>query len=127
MLRKYNAFLLLLVPLAACSGGMSIDRGTQTFRAGVGDAAATPLEDLNVRRDAIPAVLTEAFAHPYNLEGLSGCRRISAEVSRLDEALGPDLDDPDRASVERTEDIAAGAALDVVRAVSYTHLRAHET
>ncbi len=114
MLRKYNAFLLLLVPLAACSGGMSIDRGTQTFRAGVGDAAATPLEDLNVRRDAIPAVLTEAFAHPYNLEGLSGCRRISAEVSRLDEALGPDLDDPDRASVERTEDIA-GAALDVVR------------
>jgi len=115
MLRQYTALLLLVAPLAACNAGMSIDRGTQTFRAGVGDAAATPLEDLNVRRDAIPAVLTEAVAHPYELAGLSGCRLISAEVSRLDEALGPDLDDPERASVERTEDIAAGAALDVVR------------
>jgi len=64
MLRQYTALLLLVAPLAACNAGMSIDRGTQTFRAGVGDAAATPLEDLNVRRDAIPAVLTEAAAHP---------------------------------------------------------------
>ncbi len=88
MLRQYTALLLLVAPLAACNAGMSIDRGTQTFRAGVGDAAATPLEDLNVRRDAIPAVLTEAVAHPYELAGLSGCRLISAEVSRLDEALG---------------------------------------
>jgi len=115
MLRKSLAIVLLIGPLAACNGGMSIDRGSQTFSEGVGDAAATPLEDLNVRRDEIPAVLTKAVAHPYGLASLSRCSHISAEVSRLDEALGPDLDDPQRASGETMEDVAAGAALDVVR------------
>jgi hypothetical protein len=115
MARKYLAILLLVGPLAACNGGMSIDRGAQTFSEGVGDAAATPLEDLNVRRDEIPAVLTEAVEHPYGLAGLGRCSQISAEVSRLDEALGPDLDDPQRMSGERMDDVAAGAALDVVR------------
>lgn len=115
MLRKSVAIILLMGPLAACNGGMAIDRGAQTFSEGVGEAAATPLEDLNVRRDEIPVVLTEAVAHPYGLASLSRCSQISAEISRLDEALGPDLDDPQRANGEAMEDVAAGAALDVVR------------
>jgi len=118
MLRNSLAIVPLIGPLAACNGGMSIDRRSQTFSEGVGDAAATPLEDLNVRRDEIPGVLTEAVAHPYGLASLSRCSHISAEVSRLDEALGPDLDDPQRASGEAMEDVAAGAALDAVRDTS---------
>lgn len=115
MTRKYLAILLLAVPLAACNAGISLERGAQTFSEGIGDAAAAPLEDVNVRRDEIPPVLTEALAHPYGLANLARCSQISAEVSRLDEALGPDLDDPHRVGGERMEDVAAGAALDVVR------------
>lgn len=89
------------------------------FRSGVGAAATAPLEDLNLRREHIPTVLLQAEANPYDLRNLDQCITIAAEIARLDEALGPDLDEPpaaDGSTVgERAGDAASEAALDAIR------------
>lgn len=93
--------------------------GAQQFQSGFGTAASAPLDDLNLRREPIPAILLEAEASPYDLRNLDQCRTIGAEIAELDAALGPDIDQPHREEgpllSERAADAAASAALDVVR------------
>jgi hypothetical protein len=59
-----------------------------------GDAFTAPLEDLNLRRENIPAILESAITKPYDLTGLDHCDAISAEVTQLDALLGRDFDEP---------------------------------
>jgi hypothetical protein len=54
------------------------------------DVAATPAEDLNLRKRKIPPVLTAAEAHPYAIPG--GCPAITSTVAELNRTLGPDVD-----------------------------------
>jgi len=56
------------------------------------DVVATPITDLNMRKDEIPQVLLDAQLAPYSLRGLTRCNRIGAEVARLDTVLGDDID-----------------------------------
>lgn len=56
------------------------------------DVAMTPLTDLNLAKDEIPAVLVNAAIDPYSSDGLTGCPAIQAGIAALDEALGPDMD-----------------------------------
>jgi hypothetical protein len=58
------------------------------------DVAKTPTTDLNITKDEIPAVLTEAIARPYDLTDLGRCKQLTAAVAELDATLGPDLDLP---------------------------------
>jgi len=61
----------------------------------MGDAAMTPIDDLNIGRDGdIPAILVRAVSHPYDLSGLGKCKALAAEVGQLDAILGPDVDMP---------------------------------
>ncbi len=95
------------------------DRGTMqqhdTFR----DAATAPLEDLNLKQKAIPAVLQRAVESPYDLTGLTRCEPIAAEIGKLDAALGPDLDEappPDgRSKGKKVADVAYGVGVSGVR------------
>src|SRR5690606_26271245 len=80
--------------LAACQAGASAVEGGRQFGSGLGDAVSAPLEDLNLRRQQIPTVLLQAEANPYDLRHLDQCATIGAEIARLDEALGPDTDEP---------------------------------
>lgn len=105
----------LAFPLAACGGGMSLQHGTERFQGGVGDAVAAPLEDLNLRRAEVPEVLIDARYRPYGLAGMNNCRAIAAEVARLDEALGPDVDSDLAPDGSRRDEQAADAALGLVR------------
>lgn len=89
------------------------DQGGATFRQGVGMAATAPLDDLNLRRIETPEALIFARRAPYATEGLRRCTDIVAGISALDEALGPDVDQPQAA--QGTGDMAANAALDIVR------------
>jgi hypothetical protein len=57
-------------------------------------AVSTPIEDLNMKKVPIPDVLNRAVASPYDLKGMDRCPTISAEVARIDAALGPDRDAP---------------------------------
>ncbi|MGV3580175.1 hypothetical protein [Brevundimonas sp.] len=106
------AFLSCLVLLGGCSAARQVGNG-------FGDAATQPLVDLNVRRDQIPTVLLQAQANPYDRRNLSQCTTIGAEVARLDEALGPDRDEPARPDnptlSERAQDAIAEAMLDAIR------------
>ena len=113
--------ICLAVPLAlgGCAAMRSAGEGAGTVREGFVDAAAAPLEDLNLRRDEIPTVLLQAEAAPYDTRNLTRCASIAAEVRRLDDALGPDADEqpaPDgRLMSERALDAAADATLDAIR------------
>ncbi len=113
------------IALAGCStftpasATSSASRGVEQVNSGLGSALQAPLEDLNLVRQEIPAVLNEAAAAPYRVQGMGTCTTIAAEIGRLDEALGPDLDAA--ASTEETDigdkaaDAAADATLDAVR------------
>ena len=105
--------------LSGCNAGRSAVEGAGQFGRGFGAAATAPLEDLNLRRQPIPTVLLQAEANPYDLRNLNQCRPIAAEVARLDEALGPDMDEPPspdgRFLSERAAEAALRAALDAVR------------
>ena len=108
--------VLLSISVLALLGGCSTAR---QVGAGFGDAVTSPLVDLNVRRDQIPTVLLQAQANPYDRRNLNQCTTIGAEVARLDEALGPDRDEPpapDSPTLnERTQDALAEAMLAAIR------------
>ena len=59
------------------------------------DVVTTPLIDLNLRKGEIPPLLQRAVEVPYDLEGLSTCNALIAEVERFDIMLGDDFDLPE--------------------------------
>lgn len=61
------------------------------------DVAKTPVTDLNIAKQEIPELLINAQARPYDLTGMGRCPALIAEVTRLDEILGPDIDLPQEA------------------------------
>ena len=68
------------------------------------DVAKTPVTDLNLDKDEIPALLVAAQREPYDLTGLSKCTALVAEVKQFDRLLGPDLDLPQ----EERDRVSAG-------------------
>lgn len=58
----------------------------------VGDVVTSPLSDLNIKKDEVPAVLVTAREKPYSLGGMGRCPAISSEIAQLDAVLGDDID-----------------------------------
>ena len=84
------------------------------------NAAMSPLEDLNLRRQEIPAVLIRASTEPYSLKGMETCSGIAAEVRQLDIVLGRDYDEAappseDGSLTQRGQDAADDYAKGAVR------------
>jgi len=88
--------LFALAALAASAPSSAQDAGKPVTdrRVTAVDVAATPMSDLNIRKDEIPAKLLAAQAAPYDLAGLTRCSQIAAEVGELDAMLGDDIDLP---------------------------------
>jgi len=107
---------IIVVAVAGLVAGCST---AGQVREGFGEAVTAPLADLNVRREQIPTVLLQAQANPYDRRNLNRCSTVAAEVRRLDEALGPDRDEPARPDGstlnEHAQDALAEAALDAIR------------
>ena len=110
---RVNTSLTVLIPLlamAACAT-KPVQTAEQTTRQGVNEAAHAPFEDFNLVRSRIPVVLrdaaTDAYARPQPLT----CDSLSAELVRLDDALGPDFDvqKEKRSNMDRSASFAAGA------------------
>jgi hypothetical protein len=122
IMRADKAAILLTLAaglsVSACATGGE-KRGAMQRDGSLAEAAATPLEDVNLKRIQIPPVLQHAVANPYDPAGMGNCRGIAAEVARLDAALGPDADEPPppdtRSDMERTAGDAHSAAVTVVR------------
>ncbi|MCX7865294.1 MAG: hypothetical protein N2423_09730, partial [Novosphingobium sp.] len=75
--------------------------------------AKTPITDLNIDKQEIPALLIEAQRQPYALDGLGRCVRLIEAVEELDALLGPDFDLPqevrDRISAGRVAKTVVGS------------------
>lgn len=95
------------------------DRGETQVRPNLRDAVTAPLDDLNLKSVNIPDVLKRAVSSPYDMDGLKSCEAIAGEVGRLDEALGPDLDEPPppdkRTKGQKVRQAAGDAAVGAVR------------
>ncbi len=78
-------------------------------------AATTPLSDLNLVNAPIPETLVTAQQAPYALPASMDCAVIAADIRKLDEVLGPDLDAPvseaNRGLVERGAEGVGNAAV----------------
>lgn len=86
----------------------------------VGQAAISPLGDLNVVQEEIPDVLQRARdGGPYAVPNPATCEAVQAEIDLLDEALGADFDSPKgskKASLlERGTDMAEDTGVGMVR------------
>ncbi len=104
-MRRAPLMMLPLLLLAACSSN-SPDKAAH--------AAATPFNDLNLLNAPIPAALVAAQKGPYALAPAADCAALAAEITALDEVLGPDLDAPpsqgQRGLLERGVDAGSDAA-----------------
>ena len=49
-----------------------------------------PARDVGVMKRQIPPILVTAQEDPYSLKGLKTCKQLAAEVTSLNEVLGPD-------------------------------------
>ena len=85
---------------------------------GLGEAAMSPLEDFNLRRQEIPPLLA-AIESPYHLPQELECWQISFLISELDKVLGDDWDSlkpDDRLRTDQLSEAATDAALGAVSA-----------
>jgi len=103
--------LLALLTLGACAS-KTVSR--------MGSAAASPLNDLGITKQDVPAVLEKAKENPYRPPVNRSCTAIAREISELDEALGPDYDAPPSAKDEdslmnKASDVAEDQAVGAVQ------------
>lgn len=85
-------------------------------------AATAPLNDLNVVRAEIPAVLAAAQKAPYEPPSERSCAVLTTEVMALDAVLGADLDLPatpnNAGLVERGSSAVGNVAADALRSAA---------
>ena len=124
-----NAYIALSFTLlaAACAttppaepdaetGPSATERAFERTQDGFGDAALSPLEDVNLKRAKIPEKFKQ-IRNPYLVAVETPCEKIAEEVLELDALLGRDWDipPPDKKGLsERAADGASTAFLDTV-------------
>lgn len=109
---RLTCTVALLAPLmAAACATQPVKTAEQTTRKGVDEAAHAPFEDFNLVRSKIPVVLREAVDDPYARPLPVTCDALAAELTRLDDALGPDFDTPkvQRSTMDKGASFAANA------------------
>lgn len=98
--------LLLALVCTACSGEndpkpnaslSTMDVLSTTFDAttdGIYTAITSPLHDLSLMEDEIPAPLVTVSDNPYSMPDFKRCSTLRDEMAALNSALGPDVDAP---------------------------------
>ena len=97
-------------------GPSATERAISQSQDGFGDAALSPLEDVNLKRAKIPEKFKQ-IKNPYLVAVETECEKIAEEVLELDALLGRDWDIPPpdkKALSERAADGASTAFLDTV-------------
>lgn len=86
-----------------------------TPSAPAGSSIQTPMDDLGLRREAIPPALIEATENPYMLPGTGQCSQLIPAIEALNAALGKDIDMPqDSGSRLAASDLMNFAASSVI-------------
>ena len=87
---SFGALLLAMVPIEATGQEKPVtDQDPSAL-----DVAATPLSDLNLKKDEIPQLLVDATSRPYELSGLNSCVELIEEINKFNIMLGDDFDLP---------------------------------
>ena len=98
----------------------------QQGRQGMRGVVQQPFRDFGLVRSKIPPVLIEAMTDPYARPSTGTCDSISADMTRLNIALGPDLDEPVSTEhpgvLTRGERGAKTAALDAMRSEAQSQI-----
>ncbi len=121
---KQAAFFALVsasLVLASCASKPAGQAVSQT-RAGLTDAALSPLEDLNLRKDEVPEVLA-AISNPYKVDHTASCADIASEIATLDGVLPPDWDEVSEEEQASLSELAADTASDGVLGVVASEAR----
>ena len=115
-MRWQPLYLFLPCILAACAASKTSEKPDSGTR--VAKAVTSPLSDLNLVREKIPAVLIEAKKSPYEQPARLTCSALSIEVLALDDVLGADLDvpksDSDTSLFQQGTDTVGDAAFDAL-------------
>jgi hypothetical protein len=84
----------LVLGLASAASAASDDQplrsGANASRASFGGAVTSPLRDVNLMREDIPAVLIKTLDDPYARPASLSCERLAARIADLDSVLGAD-------------------------------------
>jgi hypothetical protein len=101
------------------STGQAARTAAETTREGFGGAATAPLEDLNIRREEVPAPL-KRVGYVYEAAPLPSCERIWFEIQDLNTVLGVDYDEEEekRGRGERAGEAAGDFLIDTIRGVT---------
>jgi len=109
--------ILLALSLMATASGCST--AVDKTSAGIGGAAMSPLNDLNVTRAEVPPVL-KAIRSPYEPIPKVNCAAIAKLVAELDAVLGRDFDALPLPEKSFSDQVGSGAADLTLGAVSST-------
>lgn len=102
----------LSIKLAAVGAIVVLTGCASSTASRMGSAASAPLTDLNIGKTDIPDVLANAHKHPYLAPAGQNCVALALEIRELDEALGPDIDEPVAKGEASLFERASGAAQD---------------
>lgn len=82
-----------------------------------GRIVTQPARDVGIAKTTIPDVLAEATQDPYNQRRVKTCRQIAAELTKLNEALGPDFTPGPHAGENRVGKLAEAGGKTVVNSI----------
>ena len=91
---RKTAIYLTAALLAAPADAQEAQRPITDEEVTAVDVAATPVDDLNLRKGKIPPQLVAAQDKPYDLVRLGDCPKLAAAIGELDAILGADIDLP---------------------------------
>lgn len=91
---RKTAIYLTAALLAAPADAQEAQRPVTDEEVTAVDVAATPVDDLNLRKGKIPPQLVAAQDKPYDLAALGDCPKLAAAIGELDAILGEDIDLP---------------------------------
>ena len=98
--------MLMTMPAIAQTG--SPEKSTTDKAKG---AATQPLNDVNLKKNEIPAKLKKIQNKPYSLRGMKTCSAIQQDVRELNVVLGPDVNERVKKSkAKKREATAANVA-----------------
>ncbi|MDD3837474.1 MAG: hypothetical protein WCY15_03160 [Phenylobacterium sp.] len=106
---------------AAPAAAQQLQTADEAQRSSLTHAITSPLRDVNLMRSKIPVVLQDSLDDPYRRPTPASCSGIIDEVTRLNEALGDDLDADEGKQIgmrgrakEEALNAIAGLASDVI-------------
>lgn len=81
------------------------------------EIGSQPTRDVGITRRDIPPILEKAHDNPYSLKGLKTCKQLAAEVTALNEVLGPDYIVGNEVKESRAGRLAAASGRTVVNSI----------